>query len=104
MAVTLLVKQVSLEDQAFPHRRLKSFHGETGQIHWEHSRKQVIDYIANELFHYYFKKDGRAVRIVLDRMASGEVFVKAEIDNDAPQILLQLPLFNPKSPQNISSP
>ena len=96
MPVTLLVNQVSLEDHAFPHRRLKSFHGETGQMQWEHTREQVIDHIVNRLFHYYLKKDGRAVRIVLDRMADGELFLKAEVDNETPGTLLQLPPFNPK--------
>jgi hypothetical protein len=97
MPVTLLVKQVSLEEHVFPHRRLKSFHGEAGQMQWEHTREQVIDHIANQLFHYYLKKDGRAVRIVLDRMADGELFLKAEVDNETPGTLLQLPLYNPKS-------
>jgi len=104
MAVTLLVKQVSLEEHAVPHRRVKSFHGETGQIQWKHSRQQVIEHIANQLFHYYFHKNGRAVRIVVDRMADGELFVKAETDNDVPGTLLQLPSLTPQLTPNLSSP
>ena len=103
MPVTLLVERVSLEDDAPPHRRLRSFHGATGQVQWEHSREQVIEHIANRLFHYYFKKDGRAARIVLDRTADGEWFVKAEMDHHAPEVLLRLRVFNSKSPRNISS-
>jgi hypothetical protein len=104
MAVTLLVKQVSLEEHAVLHRRVKSFHGETGQMQWEHSREQVIEHIANQLFHYYFHKDGRAVRIVVDRMANGELFVKAETDNETPGTLLELPPFNRKPSQNFLAP
>jgi hypothetical protein len=100
--VTLLVKHVSLEEQALPHRRVKSLHGEAGEMRWEHSREQVIDHISNRLFHYYFHKDGRAVRIVVDRTIQGEVFLKAEMDTESPHALLQLPLFNSKPPSNLS--
>jgi hypothetical protein len=103
MAITLLVKQVCLEEHALPHRRVKSLHGETGQMQWEHSREQAIDHISNQLFHYYLHKDGRAVRIVLDRTADGELFLKAESDNETPQVLLQLPRFNSKPQKDFAS-
>jgi hypothetical protein len=96
MAVTLLVKQVSLEDHALPHRQVKSLHGQTGELRWEHTREQVIAHISNQLFHYFFHKDGRAVRIVVDRTTQGEVFLKAEMDAESPHALLQLPIVNPK--------
>jgi hypothetical protein len=89
---------VSLEEHALPHRQVRAFHGEAGQMQWEHTRDQVIDHIANQLFHYYFQKDGRVVRIVLDRMANGEPFVKAETDQEIPRALLQLPQFNVTRP------
>jgi hypothetical protein len=101
MAVTLLVKHVSLEEHALPHRRVKSVHGLAGEMVWEHSREQVIAHISNQLFYYYFHKDGRAVRIVLDRTGQGEVFLKAEMDAETPHALLQLPIFNPKPPPNL---
>lgn len=94
MAVTLLVKQVSLEIHAPLHRQVKALHGEAGQMQWAHTREQVITHISNRHFHYFIKKEGRAVRIVLDRMADGELFVKAELDNEALNALLQLPQFN----------
>jgi hypothetical protein len=94
MAVTLLVKQVSLEKHAPPHRRVKSFHGESGQMRWAHTREQIIEHISNRHFQYFFKKEGRAVQIVVDRTAEGELFIKAKLDNEAPHTLLQLPQFN----------
>ena len=95
MAVTLLVKQVSLREHAWPHRRVVSFHGDSGQMQWEHTQEQVIDHLANLRFYYFFLKDGRAVRIVLDRTTEGEPFVKAETDGNMPGALLQLPLYSP---------
>jgi len=103
MAVTLLIKQVSLEEKAPPHRRVKSFHGETGQMQWEHSRQQVIEHISNQLFHYYFQRDGRAVRLVVDRLADGELFVKSELDGPTPHSLMQLPPFISKQAKPLSS-
>jgi hypothetical protein len=95
MAVTLLVKYVSLEDNALPHRRVRSLHGESGELRWEHSREQAIAHISDEVFHYFFHKDGRAVRVVLDRTTKGELFLKAEMDLESPHALLQLPKFSP---------
>ena len=46
MPVTLLVQQVSLEDDALPHRRLKSLRGETGPVQWKDCREAVNGHIA----------------------------------------------------------
>ena len=103
MAVTLLVQKVGLEDHVLPHRRVKSFHGETGQMQWKHTREQIIRHIEKQHFHYYLKKDGRAVRIVLDQTSDGEMYIKAELDNGTPESLLQLPQFQPEAPKQLSA-
>jgi hypothetical protein len=99
MTITLLVKQISVEEHPLPHRRVKAVHGETGQMLWQHSREQTIEHIRNRAFRYYFLREGRAVRIVLDRLADGEAFLKAETDAEKPEALLQLPLFQPETLQ-----
>jgi hypothetical protein len=104
MPVTLLIKQVSLEKNTVPHRRVRSFHGEAGEMSWEHTREQVIEHLQNRRFHYYFQKDGRAVRLVLDRRPDGEVFVKAEKDDETLRDLLQLPPFNASPSQPLYAP
>ncbi len=74
------------------------FHGEAGQLHWGHTREQVIDHITNQLFNYFIQRNGRAVRIVLDRLPDGEWFMRTEMDDDLGEALLQLPAFEPSHP------
>lgn len=95
MAVTLSVNAISLGENLLPHRRIKSFHGQSGQMQWQHSQMQAIDFIARQVFRYYFLKDGRAVRIVVGHHANGESFLKAETGTEFPDALLDLPVFSP---------
>jgi hypothetical protein len=98
MALSLTVEHIQFEEHPLAHRRIKSLHGRSGQMQWQHAQDQAIANIQSRFFDYHFFKDGRAVRIVLGRMADGEFFLKSETDSDLPETLLKLPHLENSQP------
>jgi hypothetical protein len=92
------VNEVWLMAHPQPHRRIRSIRGSDGQITWQHTQEQAVEYLQKGLFAYYLLHDARAVRLVVGRTAEGESFLKAEPDGESPDLLLQLPAASEPPP------
>lgn len=99
MPVTLNVNRVCLAAHPEPHRRVHTIHGCTGDLEWQHTQRQAIEYLEAGMFAYYLQHGTRAVPLVVGRTATGEKFLKAAPDGETPALLLQLLAATPTGHQ-----
>lgn len=79
-------------------QRLHTLHGREGEFSWFHTQRQAIEHIESRVINYFLFHNARPVRLTVGRTATGEKFLKTELDGDTPALLLQLPIITPEPP------
>jgi hypothetical protein len=93
--MALLLKVIWVERSAGtdPFQRIKHIGGQNGQFQWKHTHADAIYSTEKEHFHYYIKKNGRVLKVMVGMAPNGIKYLKTELDDDQPESLLALPEF-----------
>ena len=92
MRLSVRVDCVTRTDRVSPHHRLRAIGGlDRNGDAWRLSEEAAITAIENEQASFYIERPkGRRIDLVVGQ-GLGKTFLKAEIDHESPEALLELP-------------
>ncbi len=91
--MAILLKVTRVDQSAWPdsYQRISHIGGEAGEFQWKHTHTQAIPSIERGLFHYNVEKDTRPLELEIGIAPNGSKYLKAQVDGNQPELLLNLP-------------